>query len=110
MQDKKQTIKILEALANGVDPVTGKKLPAESVYHSPDVLRALFNAITLLNNGKAPKKYLKILDNESKYWTDEEEDLLKQRFEEGKKVDELANLHGRSKGAIRSRLNKLGLV
>ena len=33
---------IIRILADGVDPTTGEVLPAESVYNSPVVIRALF--------------------------------------------------------------------
>ena len=40
----------------------------------------------------------------------QEDELLTQRFNDGMKTSELAKLHGRSAGAIRSRLLKLELV
>ena len=32
---------IVRTLADAVDPTTGELLPADSVYNSPDVIRAL---------------------------------------------------------------------
>jgi hypothetical protein len=32
MQDKQRTIEILEALANGIDPVSGEVFPPDSLY------------------------------------------------------------------------------
>lgn len=43
-------------------------------------------------------------------WTDEEDNKLIEEFKNGKSVTELASIHGRTKGAIRSRLRKLGVV
>ncbi len=42
-----------------------------------------------------------------KGWTDEDDQALKKLFAEGKKVKELAEHFGRTRGAIRSRLKKL---
>ena len=50
-------LKIVEALANGIDPITGELLPSESPYNHPDVIRALFTTLELAKNPakKAPK-------------------------------------------------------
>ncbi len=42
-------------------------------------------------------------------WTSEEDELLKSRFKMGTDVHDLATIHHRKVGAIRSRLQKLGL-
>jgi hypothetical protein len=50
-------------------------------------------------------------DNEGKPWTEEEEGRLEQEWDSGiTRTAELAELHRRSAGAIRSRLRKLGKV
>ena len=36
---------IVRTLADGIDPTTGEVLPKESVYNSPDVIRALFTLL-----------------------------------------------------------------
>lgn len=41
---RKKSVAILKALANGLDPITRKPLPDDSVYNSPDVIRAMFSA------------------------------------------------------------------
>ena len=50
------------------------------------------------------------LKRTSKKWTDEEDNKLIEEFKSGKSLTELASIHGRTKGAIRSRLRKLGVV
>jgi hypothetical protein len=42
--------------------------------------------------------------------TIQEEVLLRQRFSEGMAVTELSQLHNRSRGAINSRLEHMGLI
>jgi len=44
------------------------------------------------------------------FWSVDEDQRLKKEFEEGKTVAEMQILHGRSLGAIKSRLLHLGLV
>jgi hypothetical protein len=39
-----ETRRIIEALANGIDPETGEVLPAQNAVNNPQVIRALFVA------------------------------------------------------------------
>jgi hypothetical protein len=103
MQDKQRIIEILEALANGVDPVSGEVFPSDSPYQNAEVVRALFNAVNEL-------KASEVRGNKGSKWSEAEDQQLKDNFSKGFKTAELAKLHGRSSGAIRSRLIKLGLV
>ena len=41
--------KIIESLADGIDPVTGEILPEQSAINSPQVVRALFVAAKALH-------------------------------------------------------------
>ena len=43
-------------------------------------------------------------------WTAEEEDQLRQEFAKEQSIREIAAAHGRSRGAIRSRLRLMGLI
>lgn len=43
-------------------------------------------------------------------WSDAEDKLLRDQFESGIPIEELAERHERSPGAVRSRLLKLGLL
>jgi len=51
--DKEQTLKILNALANGVHPATGEKFAADGPYQHPDTVRALFEAMRAVEGGPA---------------------------------------------------------
>ncbi|QCS48676.1 hypothetical protein FEK30_04080 [Picosynechococcus sp. PCC 11901] len=51
---------------------------------------------------KYPKAYT--------YWTEEEERVLKQKFQEGSTIEDLSQELQRQPGGIRSRLRKLGLI
>lgn len=95
---------IIRILADGVDPTTGEILPKESVYNSPDVIRALYTVIERLDyEANDP------LRNAGKPWTDIEDDKLRDEFLSKMKVSDIAKEHGRSYGAIESRLEHLGL-
>ena len=98
---------IVRTLADGVDPTTGELLPADSVYNSPDVIRALF---TLLEATSEKKKTEQIPNrNAGKPWTEIEDDKLRDEFASKMKIADIAKAHGRTYGAIESRLDYLGL-
>lgn len=95
---------ILQTLANGVDPTMGEVLPQDNVYNSPDVIRALFVVLGALNkNSDDP------LRNVGKPWTETEDDKLKDEVALRIRVSDIAKEHGRTRGAIESRMEKLGL-
>jgi len=96
---------IVRVLADGVEPTTGEVLPAESVYNSPEVIRALFTLLEYVNKDIAKDP----LRNAGKPWTDAEDDKLRDEFFSKLKISDIAKEHGRSYGAIESRLDHLGL-
>lgn len=97
------TINILKALANGIDPLTGEQLPAEAPYQQPAIIRALFEAVEIIQEHS--KK-----GNQGNKWTTQEDQALVNDFQNGITIPLLAKKHGRTYGAIRSRLVKLGLI
>jgi len=112
---------IIEALANGTDPSTGEVLPSESPYNNPDVIRALFAAINHINNPQPKvKKSLEqkqsdnvkngLPKNAGLPWTVEQRDEMAFQFKSKKSIDDLAEIHERTKGAITSELKKQGLI
>lgn len=48
--------------------------------------------------------------NEYSRWTNEEENLLIQRFKKGLSIPEISKIHSRKRGGIIARLKKLGLI
>ena len=102
---------ILEALADGVDPFTGDELPHESIYQHAKVLRALQVGIKALKKqNQKEQKQAKLPGKAGKPWTDEEEKRLLDAFDEGTTPKQLAEIHGRTLGAIQSRLTKKGRI
>ncbi|EON90475.1 hypothetical protein [Plesiomonas shigelloides] len=120
-------LKTIEALANGINPITGELLPSESPYNHPDVIRALFTTLDLVKNQAKPEKKAPKLKktpeqkqaenienglpkNAGLPWTDEQRAYLAQQFSTGEEIKVLAEIHGRTKAAITAELKKQGLI
>jgi hypothetical protein len=43
-----KAVSLLQELANGEDPVSGKPLPQSCPCHEPEVIRALFYAVNMM--------------------------------------------------------------
>ena len=96
---------IVRTLADGIDPTTGEVFPKESTYNSPEVIRALFTVLEYVDNDVSKDQ----LRNAGKPWTDVEDDKLRDEFFSKEKISDIAKEHGRTYGAIESRLEHLGL-
>jgi len=113
--DRQEVITVLESLANGIDPGTGARLPHEA-FHTADTVRALFNATSLLKEADALLTRRKGRNGPTKLtsagtlWNAEEDAQVCREFESGMTVSQIALQHGRSSGAITSRLVKLGRI
>ena len=103
--------KIIESLANGIDPETGEILPAQSTFNSPQVIRALFAAGKALDSAsKRAERNNSLPGNAGQSWSDEEDHDLLTIFDAGTPVKEIAAKHGRTQGAIAARLVRLGRI
>jgi len=111
--EREHTLRILNALANGVHPATGEQFPADSPYQHPDTVRALFEAVRLFEQSRASageraQRSSSMPGNTGLRWTTEEEARLIAAFDAGRPVDELARAHNRTRAGIEARLVKLG--
>ena len=120
--NKEQTLRILNALANGIHPATGEKFGADSPYQHPDTVRALFEAMRAVEGAAsaaaaasgstsataADRRPAMPESGSGSRWTSEEEQRLASAFDAGRTVDELARAHNRSRAAIEARLVRLG--
>ena len=100
----KQAKALLTELADGVDPLTGEYLPADSVCNRPEIIRALHCVLRALQeraDGAAAT-------NAGRSWSAEEEARLLQEYGAGLTTETIARRHGRSIGAIETRLSELG--
>ena len=97
---------LLQQMANGVDPLTGEILPEQHLYNQPDIIRTLHMAINALEKESKPK--LPLSKNAGKPWPAEDDNTLCQLYDSGMSTKELAEHFQRSRGAITSRLVRLG--
>lgn len=100
----RRAMELLRCLADGVDPATGSRLPDESVYNRPDVIRALH--CVLLELQKKADGAAAV--NAGRSWRTEEEAALLEEYDAGLSIAQIARRHGRSAGAIEARLAELG--
>ncbi len=108
--ERHEVVSILESLAAGADPHLAAQLPPEALG-APDVVEALAVAAETLKN--FPPQNGKRSRGERPAaaglpWREEEDSALCREHEAGLPIPELAQRHGRSLGAITSRLVKLG--
>jgi hypothetical protein len=136
--DKSRARAILKSLADGRDPVTGAAFPPDSPYQQADTVRALYAALDALSappaegpalsNAEGPARPTAgpsdrptvqpvprrpINPNRPKLglkWTPDEDQQLRDAFTAKTPYPAIAATHGRSTGAITSRLVRLGLI
>mgnify|MGYP004477876317 FL=1 len=97
----RQAKALLTELADGVDPLTGECLPADSVCNRPEIIRAL-RYVSDRPKRSAP------LPNAGKPWTEADEAALMQMFDAGCSMEEMQARFQRTNGAIVRRLERLG--
>ena len=100
---------IIDTLSQGVDPVTGETMPADSPYNEPAVIRALFTVSHALE-GKLARMQRAQPRNAGKPWVTDEDSQLVAAHREGKDVKQMAEQMGRTPFAVESRLVKMGLL
>lgn len=103
--------KVLQALVQGVDPVTGEELPTATVLQQADVLRALLAGVAALEQDAArASRRAQLPRNIGRTWSKEENAKLVDAFHAGENLNDVALRHGRTLRAIEARLEKLGLI
>lgn len=102
-----RAIEIVEKLTAGVDPFTGERFPSSSAYQQADTVRALHLALEGL---KKLKRSTARKTGPGRPWTEDEEKEMLRQFDDKIDVEQIAAKHERTKGAIWSRLEKLGRV
>jgi hypothetical protein len=104
-------LRIVGPLADGFCPFTGEALPAEGLFQRAEVARALYVAVRALEKAAAGERTSRSLPPQAgRPWTAKEDQQLGAEFDAGKPPAELARLHGRTLGAIHSRLMRLGKI
>jgi LmbE family N-acetylglucosaminyl deacetylase len=114
--EKQAALRIIQQLANGIDPHSGEVFRADSPYQHPDTVRALFIALRAVEGDGQPASKQRAAGNENapqnagKPWSGDEDKALASAFDAGKQIPELATQHQRSRFAIETRLAKLGKI
>jgi hypothetical protein len=110
--DTQQALRIMQALADGVDPDTGEVLRRDSVLQSPNVIRALARSVEILEYSieRERERQRKLPPNAGKPWIPEEEAQICDELKKGMKFGEIAKMHNRTTGAIVARLVRLGKI
>lgn len=106
--DETRAVAIVSALADGVNPLTGEVFPVDSPYQSADVVRALYVARRALEVRPAARQRSNVSPNAGKPWTSEQDQRLLAEFDQGRTLQELAEMLGRTIAGIHARLEKHG--
>jgi DNA-binding NarL/FixJ family response regulator len=102
---------ILSSLADGIDPLTGEVFPSDSPYQQAEIVRALLRAVHSLDTtAPLPKPRKLAPTNAGQAWGVEQEQELLALALAGNSTKDIAAQMGRTRGAIRSRLEKMGLM
>ena len=102
---------IVQALADGVNPVTGEAYPDQSPYAEPRTLRALYSAVDLMQKEiEREKRRERLPANFGKPWSEGEDRTLIAEFDAGITMPDMARKHARTHSSIRLRLEKLGKI
>jgi hypothetical protein len=101
---------ILAALASGDHPFTGMPLPEDHVLRDPRVQQALATAAAALDPDMGDGPGADDDERQGAAWGEDEVRRLVEAFDRGDSPADMSKAHGRTRGAIRSRLVYLGLV
>jgi hypothetical protein len=102
---------ILQALVQGIDPLSGAELPPGTILQQADILRALLAGIAALEQTAArAQRRAQLPGNVGRSWSVEEAAALAAAFKSGDSLPDIAARHGRTLRAIEARLEKLGLL
>lgn len=104
-------LKIIQALADGVNPCTGEVLSPDSILENPQIIRALFAAIEALKaKMKRQERARNLPQRAGQPWTEQESSLLEKRFDQDVSISDIAREHERTSGAIKAQLERLGKI
>ena len=98
---------ILKSLADGVDPLTGEVLPEDHICNQPEIIRAIYMVLMELSRGKQHREKP---ENDGAPWSEEEEQLLCDMFDQNRTTKEICDYFKRTNGAIAARLVRVGKI
>jgi hypothetical protein len=105
-----EALRIMRALADGVNPATGEALKAEAVYQDLPVVRAFHRAVGALEHLQERERPRKTQpSNAGKAWSRADQQVCEE-LRQGIGFCQIAKTHNRSVGSIIARLVKLGKI
>ena len=106
-----ESLRIMRALADGMDPETGVVLTSDAVCQHPSTVRALHQAVIALEFVQERERNKRPLPAKAgKSWTRAEDQQVCEELRRGIDFQQIARTHNRSVGAIVARLVKLGKI
>ena len=107
--ETEQALALVNALADGLDPIAQQPLQSDAPCQQPDCVRALLLAARALEEKLVLERRQATLPRRAGLpWDDAEDRRLSEAYEQGADLNALAALHERSRSAIAARLVKLG--
>jgi hypothetical protein len=103
-----EAIKVIRALADGVNPETRELLRSDSVCRNPQAVMALNRALAALVTQQ--ERELKKPAGAGKYWSHAEDEQVCEELRKGMDFKEIAKIHSRTVPSIVARLVKLGKI
>lgn len=106
-----EALKIMRALADGVNPETGEVLTTDAVYQYLPVVRALHRSVRALEYVEERERSKKAQPaNAGKSWSRAEDEQVCEELRRGIDFHQIAKTHNRTIGSIIARLVKLGRI
>lgn len=106
-----EALRVMRALADGVNPETGDVLAADAVYQYPPVVRALHRAVGALEFIEERERSKRNLPAKAgKSWSRAEDQQVCEELRRGIDFHQIAKTHNRTIGSIIARLVKLGQI
>jgi len=106
--DNIEAIKLMRALAGGLDPESSQPLEATSLCRRPQVVKALNRALGALIQLEQRERDKPT--NAGRYWSRAEDAQICEEVRKGVDFHQIAKTHNRSVGSIVARLVKLGKI
>jgi len=103
-----EAIKVIRALADGVNPETRESLKDDSICRNPQAVMALNRALAALVTQQ--QRELKKPASAGRYWAHTEDQQVCEELRKGMDFQEIAKAHNRTVPSIVARLVKLGKI
>lgn len=118
--NQEKIVTIIEALANGIDPITGEMLPDNSPYNQPEVIRALFQVTKLIPKVKKSKRTTEQKQQENLEkglpknfglaWLEDDINSVINQYKSNITIDDIAEEQARKSSSIIGLLKKQGTI